>query len=99
MASGHLLSLDSTSIYLYSSGQPFSHGGYSGDSTFTWKNNSGIRVLTLRKDGFVSIDAPYIFKGIDNTIYPTFTTENVVVPSRASLNCLKNESMSVIVQQ
>ena len=97
MASGHLLSLDSTSIYLYSSGQPFSHGGYSGDSTFTWKNNSGIRVLTLRKDGFVSIDAPYIFKGIDNTMYPTFTTENVVVPSRASLNCLKNESMSVIV--
>ena len=80
MVSGHVMSPDGDSVYLYSSGQPFTHGGDS--SNQTWKQNTGIRLLTLRKDGFVSVDAPYEFKGgANNTLYPNLVTVNVRVPA------------------
>jgi len=48
----------------------------------TWKTNTGIRVLTLRKDGFVSVDAPYDFTGGEHNVrYPTLVTVNVTVPA------------------
>jgi hypothetical protein len=91
MASGHLLSPDGNFIYLYSSGQPFTHGGDS--SNQTWGRNTGLRVLTLRKDGFVSIDAPYYFRGgQNNTLYPTMVTVDVSVPF---LECHPNSTLSV----
>ena len=50
MASGWAPSVDGTEVFLYSSGQPFSHGGYN-VMPKTWGGNSGIRILRLRKDG------------------------------------------------
>ena len=80
MASGHLLSPDGNSVYMYSSGQPFTHGGDAGKHS--WKNNTGIRVLTLRRDGFVSVDAPYDFSGgANNSKYAQMTTVPVTVPA------------------
>jgi len=80
MASGHLLSPNGNNVYLYASGQPFTHGGDSANQT--WKNNTGIRILTLRRDGFVSVDAPYDFKGgSNNSLYPQLKTVNVTVPA------------------
>jgi len=92
MASGHLLSPDNNFIYLYSR-STLTHGGAT--SRQTWLRNTGIRVLMLRKDGFVSIDAPYSFYGTkNNALYPTFVTKNVRVPA---LKCLANESIAVLV--
>ncbi len=80
MASGHLLSPDGASLLFYASGQPFTHGGDSANQT--WKNNTGIRVLQLRKDGFASVDAPYDFSGgSNNSLFPSLTTTEVNVPA------------------
>ena len=70
-------------IYFYSSGQPFTHGDREMNQTF--KDNTGIRILSLRKDGFVSVDAPYLFdadtgKARVETL-PYFVTTAVTVPS------------------
>merc|ERR1711865_450823 len=47
-----------------------------------WGNNTGIRVLSLRRDGFVSVDAPYDFSGgANNSKYPQMTTVPVTVPA------------------
>lgn len=91
MASGHLLSPSGESVYMYSSGQPFTHGGDSANQT--WKNNTGIRILSLRRDGFVSIDAPYDFSGgHQNGLYPSFTTVELTVPP---LPCATGENVAI----
>ena len=78
MADGWLPSNDGTQLYLYSSGQPFTHGGDAG--THTWGNNSGVRLLTLRKDGFASVNAGYTFNA-DPAQLPSVTTHALTVPS------------------
>lgn len=63
--SGHFLSDDKTEIYLYKYGASMTHQG--GHQPATWSNNTngslpntGIELMTLRRDGFVSVDAPLI---------------------------------------
>lgn len=62
-ASGYLESHDGHGLHLYSSGQPNTHGnwhpGTAPGGVNGWGNNTGVRLLRMRKDGFVSIDAPY----------------------------------------
>ena len=77
MADGWIPSNDGTQLYLYSSGQPFTHGGDAGNHL--WGNNSGIRVLTLRKDGFASVNAGYSFDA-DPAKLPSVTTHTLTVP-------------------
>jgi hypothetical protein len=75
MASGWAPSVDGTEVYLYSSGQPFSHGGY---TPKTWGDNSGIRLLRLRKHGFVSVEAQQVRRHV---ALPNLTTVAAVVPT------------------
>ena len=49
MASGYVPSASGDELYFYASGQPFTHGGDA--ATHSWGNNSGIRLLTARRDG------------------------------------------------
>lgn len=82
MASGYVPSLDGHSVFLYSSAQPFTHGDK--EKNYTYGNNTGIRMNVLRRDGFVSIDAPYFFGGNGSpmsTDLPSFLTTVVTVPS------------------
>eukprot|EP00756_Hemistasia_phaeocysticola_P062883 Hpha_TRINITY_DN6343_c0_g1::TRINITY_DN6343_c0_g1_i2::g.145445::m.145445 len=91
MASGHLLSPNGREVFLYSSGQPFTHGGDSANQT--WANNTGLRLLRLRRDGFVSLDAPYNFSGgADVSKYPSAATVGVRVPA---LPCAVGEGVAV----
>ena len=77
MASGYVPSADGTELFLYASGQPMTHGGDSANQT--WGANTGIRLLRLRRDGFVSVEAPYYFApALSNQ--PSFTTVAVEVP-------------------
>ena len=76
MASGFLPSNDGLEIFLYLHVQPNTHGDYKRQSG----NNSGIRLMRLRKDGFVSVEAPYLFKH-DLRLLPSFTTVELIVPS------------------
>ena len=78
MASGYVPSNSGDQIYFYSSGQAFTHGGDA--ATHSWGNNSGIRRLTARKDGFVAVEAPYLFNE-DISRLPSLTTVKVKVPS------------------
>jgi len=82
MASGYVPSSDawesSDSLYFYASAQPFTHGGDAG--SHLWGNNSGIRLLTARRDGFVAVEAPYEFaSSIEQQ--PSLTTVELAVPS------------------
>jgi len=95
MASGYIPSLDGNSLYLYASGQPFTHGGDA--SNQTWGSNVGIGILTLRKDGFVSIDSPYKFYGDYPNRYPSFTTVPIKIPSRENLSCEQGTKVSLAV--
>jgi len=81
MASGFVPSVDGSEIYLYASGQPFTHGGDSVNQT--WRENTGIGILRLRRDGFVSLDAKYGFYGSSPDLYPQFTTTPFLVPAAA----------------
>merc|ERR1711977_224596 len=45
----------------------------------TWGTNTGIRLLRLRLDGFVSIDAPYLFN-VPLAKLPSFTTVPLTLP-------------------
>jgi hypothetical protein len=48
MASGYVPSADGHNIFFYSSGQPYTHGQRA--PNHTWANNTGIRILSLRRD-------------------------------------------------
>ena len=76
MASGYVPSTDGTEIYFYSSGQPFTH--MPNDTPKSWGTNSGIRILRLRKHGFVSIEAQ-MCRPMGHC--PNFTTTELLVPS------------------
>ena len=89
MTSGYVPSVDGTEIFMYSSGQPFTHG--SDGAAVTWGPNTGLRLLRLRKDGFVSVDAPYFHdelaaarrRGVESEELPSppgFTTHPLEVP-------------------
>ena len=75
MASGYVPSDDGSELFFYASGQPFTHGGDGRNQT--WANNTGIRLLRVRRDGFVAVEAPYDF----SEPLPTLTTVEVKVPS------------------
>ena len=77
MVAGAVESLDGTSVLVYASGQPFTHGGDA--AAVTWANNTGIRVLRSRKHGFVSISAPYQFNQPRSSM-PHFVTKPITVP-------------------
>ena len=49
----HLQWPDKSEVFLYSSGQPFPHGEVF--TPKTWKDNTGIRILRLRKHGSVRL--------------------------------------------
>ena len=76
MASGFVPSNDGTEVFFYSSGQPFTHEP--GEVPKTWGANSGIRLLRLRKHGFVSVEAQACRRG---AACPSFTTRELTVPS------------------
>eukprot|EP00038_Savillea_parva_P008938 m.180164 g.180164 ORF g.180164 m.180164 type:complete len:634 (+) comp14943_c0_seq1:174-2075(+) len=78
MASGYVTSVDGNEIYLYSSGQPFTHGGDAGKQL--WGNNTGMRVLRLRKDGFTSVVAPYV-PNLSPDALPALVTTSLTVPT------------------
>ena len=84
MASGYLPSHDGHALHLYSSGQPNTHGQWEpGTATGggnSWGQNTGVRLLQLRKDGFVSVDAPYLFSK-NRSALPSITTTELTVPS------------------
>jgi hypothetical protein len=77
MASGFLPSPNGEEVYFYANGQPFTHGG-DGD-IHTWGDNSGIRLVKIRRDGFMSIDAPYVFN-LPLGLMPTVKTVALDVP-------------------
>lgn len=77
MASGYLPSTDGGAVYLYHSAQSFTHG--QDEVAKTWGNNSGIRLLQLRKHGFVSVDAPYTFN-VPDAEMPGFSTVALELP-------------------
>jgi hypothetical protein len=82
MASGYVPSPSGDELYFYSSGQPFTHGGDA--AAKAWGNNTGIRRLTLRRDGFVAVEAPYIFASSPArraVELPLLTTVPLLVPS------------------
>lgn len=89
MASGYVASKNGNELYLYSSGQPFTHGG---NHKTVWGTNLGIRMLTLRKDGFVSLDAPYDF----SVPAPSFTTVALEVPSDCPSSVLKDVAVGSV---
>ena len=74
---------DGTTIYLYEAAQSMTHGGA---HVGTVHNNSGVALLALRRDGFVSVQADYIFpaqcdaceRSYDHL--PSFTTVPLLVP-------------------
>ena len=74
MANGYLPSADGTELYFYASGQPFTHG--SDGAAHTWGSNTGVRLLRLRRDGFVAVEAGYG----DWNAPPTLTTVEMSVP-------------------
>eukprot|EP00666_Eupelagonemidae_sp_cell4sb_P010312 gene10312-12388_t len=84
MASGYLPSHDGHEVFMYSSGQPNTHGewqpGLGPGGRNAWGRNTGVRILRLRKDGWVSVAAPYVF-GPNLTALPNFLTLPVTVPS------------------
>ena len=87
MASGFLPSHDGHQLHLYSSGSPNTHGewqpGKGPGGRNAWGNNSGVQLLRLRKDGFVSVDAPYPSSSSLATL-PGFTTVSVTVPAECA---------------
>ena len=84
MASGYLPSRDGHEVFLYASGQPNTHGewqpGTAAGHANSWGNNTGVRLLRLRADGFVSLDAPYIFSANLSGL-PGFMTVPLRVPT------------------
>jgi len=75
MASGYLPSVLGDEVYFYASGQAPTHGG--DGAAKLWANQTGIRVLRARRDGLVSVTAPYLF----NVPPPTLTTVSLTVPA------------------
>jgi len=78
MASGFLFSSDGGSVLQYSSAQSLTHGG--DGSTQTWGANTGIRLLSTRRDGFTFVEAPYLMR-TNITDLPALTTAPVPIPS------------------
>lgn len=75
MAKGMIPSKDGDAIHLFHTGSPFTHAGVA-DPHHGWGNNSAIGILSLRRDGFVALEAPYDF------VNPaSFLTTPVVVPN------------------
>lgn len=79
MADGWLPSNDGESIYLYIAGLPCTHGEILAEPL--WGNNTGVRMLKLRKDGFTSVVAPYVFNVAAPSELPSLTTRELTVPS------------------
>jgi hypothetical protein len=80
MADGWLPSNDGESIYLYIAGLPCTHGEILAQPL--WGNNTGVRVLQLRKDGFTSVVAPYAFNLAGGpSALPSLTTKSISVPT------------------
>eukprot|EP01043_Picozoa_sp_COSAG02_P001177 COSAG02_NODE_23_length_52893_cov_58.101868_57_plen_613_part_00 len=96
--SGLLLSEDGQSMLLYKWGAAHTHheGGHCPQSM--WANNTGIEALVLRRDGFVSVDAPYLFPQtathqLDLQQLPTFITVPLELPPDS--HCKKSEALGV----
>jgi hypothetical protein len=77
---GVVESADGESIYLYKWGTAATHH-VQGHCPATWGNNSGIGLMTLRMDGWVSADAGYIFRGTaPKSTLPQLTTTPLELP-------------------
>jgi hypothetical protein len=77
MVAGSVNSLDGDEVFIYASGQPFSHGGYGHQA---WGSNTGIRMLRSRKHGFVSLSSGYM-SNVHVDQMPQMATQLVRVPS------------------
>lgn len=90
-AAGMALAPDERSVLSFAVTAPFTHNGL-GSPLFPCPNRTacnGVRqrtqveLLTQRLDGFVSVDADYVFDN-DTAKMPGFTTRAVIVPNATS---------------
>jgi hypothetical protein len=97
MASGYVLSSDGTSVLQYAVGQPYTHG-WDAPLKKNWGNNTGVFILTSRRDSFVSIDAPYAGFGLPPHSLPSFTTVPLALPqcNGTGVSILLNIETSVV---
>lgn len=91
MASGHLFSNDGSQVFQYVSAQSFTHGADSNSQS--WGANTGIRLLTTRRDGFTYVEAPYLMR-TNVTALPSLTTMPVAMP----LGCSKGVVVRINMQ-
>ena len=72
---GYIPSANGEDLFLYYAGQPYTHGSAAyTDGSF--RNNTGIGLLRVRKDGFVAMESPYDFR----SPAPSFTTHPIQLP-------------------
>jgi hypothetical protein len=75
-------------LFFYASAQPFTHGGMKHNKT--WGNNTGVQLLSVRRDGFAAVEAGYGAWGVgaswerSERLAPTLTTVAMQVPSECS---------------
>lgn len=85
MASGYLLSADGAQIYLYSGGEPLTHGGGATPGNEGSINiHSGVKRHIIRRDGFVGLEAGYIGAHLPRTEWPQVLTVPLRVPDAAA---------------
>jgi hypothetical protein len=92
---GLIPSADGELLYIYKWGTAATHH-VGGHCPVTWGNKSGVGLMALRTDGFVSVDAGYFHKPL--ALMPQFTTVPLVVPlcSSGSIAVKVNVMTSVV---
>lgn len=91
-AAGMALAPDEQSVLSFAATAPFTHGGLSISPSLPCPNRTAcsgvhqrtqVEMLKQRLDGFVSVDADYLFDN-DTSMMPGFTTRVVAVPNVTS---------------
>jgi hypothetical protein len=83
MATGYALSADGAQVYLYSGGEPKSHGGGARPMGLI-DHHSGVRRHAIRRDGFVGIEAGYGGAHLPVASWPRLRTVPLAVPSASA---------------
>ena len=102
MYSGAYLSPDREQVFLWKWGQPCTHHGCLTSEATVGQvvgNNSGIELLVMRRDGFVSIETAHYAFSSDRAELPSFTTMELHPPTcvaQANLTLVLNVQTSVI---